>query len=387
MKIVFLCSSLAAGRDGVGDYTRQLAAACGGLGHVCLLVALHDRHLSPESGVIEKPNEVRFSSNLPWPRRAALLSNLLRDFDPHWVSWQLVPYGFHSKGILPAGCFRLIEAVRPWRNHVMLHELWLGLAHSDSLQLRLMGSFQRTKLLAFLRRLRPICLHTTNPAYQLALARAGWPAELLPLFGNIPIMQARRDLAREELMALTGLPADSNPWVAILFGTIHPQWHPELTFEWIRSASTHAGRPIALLSLGHCGTHGTKLLTHLSHSQECVPISLGGVQPPDKLSRLLQAADFGIATHPWALIEKSGSTATMLEHGLPVLVPRDEWRPRHGSFACARDSLLRRLDDLSPAALGSWLSGRRAPASRLPDLAARFTSHLCSPAPAGALVA
>jgi hypothetical protein len=387
VKIVFLCSSLAPGRDGVGDYTRQLAAACGGLGHVCLLVALHDRHLPPGSGVVERPNEVRLSANLAWPRRAKLLSNLFRDFDPHWLSWQLVPYGFHAKGILPAGCFRLLESARAWRNHVMLHELWLGLAENDPLQQRLVGSLQRSKLLAFLRRLRPASLHTTNPAYQLALARAGWPAELLPLFGNIPIAAVQRDRARAELVALTKLPADSNPWVAILFGTIHPQWRPEPTLEWIHAAATHAGRPIVLLSLGHCGAHGAKLLTRLAHAQECVPIALGGVQPPETLSRLLQVADFGLATHPWALIEKSGSTATMLEHGLPVLVPRDEWRPRHGSFACARDSLLRRLDDLSPAALGSWLSGRRPPASRLPDIAARFTSHLNSPAPAGALVA
>ncbi|HWA86526.1 MAG TPA: hypothetical protein VG710_09910 [Opitutus sp.] len=387
MKIAFLCSSLAPGRDGVGDYTRQLATACGGLGHVCLLVALHDRHTPPAAGVIERPNEVRLSSTLPWPRRAELLAELFRQFDPHWLSWQLVPYGFHAKGILPPGCFRLLEAARPWHNHVMLHELWLGLADRDPLQSRLIGTVQRAKLLTFLRRLRPACLHTTNPAYQIALARAGWPAELLPLFGNIPIAPASPDLAREELLALAGLPARLNPRVAILFGTIHPQWQPEPTLHWLRCAAAHSERPVALLSLGHCGPHGSRLLARLAHANPEIPIVTGGVQPPDKLSRLLQAADFAIATHPWALIEKSGSTATLLEHGLPVLVPRDEWRPRHGTFACARDSLLRRLDDLSPAALDAWLAGRRPPASRLPDIAARFTAHLSSPAPEGALVA
>lgn len=387
MKLVFLCTSLAPGRDGVGDYVRQLAAACTELGHVCLLVALHDRHVSPPTGLVQRPGEVRFSAALSWARRASLLGELLRGFDPHWVSWQMVPYGFHPKGILPAGCFRLLAATRPWQNHVMLHELWLGLARTDRMRSRLVGALQRRQLLAFLRKLSPMCVHTTNAAYQLAIAHHGWPAEILPLFGNMPVLPVKPYIAQAALRDLAGpgLP-DAPRWIGMIFGTIHPQWHPEPALEFLRAAAARARRPISLVAVGRVGAHGTRLLARLSSHARGVSIFSLGPQTPEKISHLLQASDFGIATHPWALIEKSGTTATLLEHGLPVLVPRDDWQSRHGTIASARDPLLRRLSELSPEAFPRWLEERREPAAMLPALATRFLSHLSGPA-RGALVA
>ncbi len=389
MKLVFLCSSLAPGRDGVGDYVRQLAAACAGLGHVCLLVALHDRHLSASTAVIQRSDEVRFSAALSWAKREKMLHDLLANFDPHWVSWQMVPYGFDPKGILPAGFYRLAAAVQRWPNHVMLHELWLGLAQSDRLRPRLVGALQRRKLLLFLRRLRPACLHTTNPAYQLALAHHGWPADLLPLFGNMPVLSVKPYLARAELAELIGpsLPAEPR-WIGAIFGTIHPQWKPEQTLAFLRAASTEARRPICLVAFGRAGAHGDRLLEQLAREKSGIRVFPLGAHAPEKISRFIRASDFGIATHPWALIEKSGTTATLLEHGLPVLVPRDDWHPRHGSIAhTPRDPLLRRLNDLAPGEFPLWLGQRREPAAFLPALANQFLAQLDTPATGGALVA
>jgi hypothetical protein len=112
-----------------------------------------------------------------------------------------------------------------------------------------------------------------------------------------------------------------------------------------------------------------------------------GAQPPERISHLLHAADFGVATHPWALLEKSGTTVSLLEHGLPVLAPRDDWTPREGELASARDPLLRKMRDLSPAEFPAWLSLRRAPAEQLPSVAASFVAQLSGPPVRGALVA
>lgn len=384
MKLVFLCTSLAPGRDGVGDYVRQLAAACAQLGHVCLLVALHDRHLEHPTELVQRGSEVRFPASLTWTRRAEMLRGLLREFDPHWVSWQMVSYGFHPKGILPRASFALIDAARPWQNHVMLHELWLGLARADRFRPRLVGALQRRALLAFLRRLAPAAVHTTNPAYQLALARHGWPAEILPLFGNIPVQPAAREAARAELAALAGDALPRTPQLlGVVFGTIHPQWQPEATLTFLRAAGGHARRPVALVTLGRIGAHGTRLLPRLAQS---LPVFDAGPQSPDTLSRLLQAMDFGLATHPWALIGKSGTAASLVDHGLPVIVPRDDWHPRHGAIAVASDPLLHRLGELTPESFSQFLGLRRDPAPQLPGIAARFASSLGSPA-RGALVA
>jgi hypothetical protein len=388
VKIVFLCTSLAPGRDGVGDYVRELAAACVAAGHVCLLVAVHDRHLTPSSALFHRKNEIRFAAGLSWKRRTTMLANLLREFDPHWVSWQVVPYGFHPKGILPAGSFGLVNSVRAWPNHVTLHELWLGLARSDHLRSRLIGVLQRRKLLAFLRRLRPAALHTTNAAYQLALARRGWPAELLPLFGNIPVLTVNPQVAKSKLADLVGDSSPAAPWcVGVIFGTIHPQWKPAATLAWLKAAALNAQRRICLLAVGRPGAHGAKLLAQLARNSSGIRVISVGPQSPEILSHLLQAADFGLATHPWALIEKSGTTVSLLEHGLPVLVPRDDWESRDGNITAERDPLLRKMSDLSPTSFAEWLKTRRAPAAQLPEVAASFLAQLSGPAVRGALVA
>jgi hypothetical protein len=388
MKIAFLCTSLAPGRDGVGDYVRQLAAACTLAGHECLLIAVHDRHLAPPATLLQRGNELRWSANVSWSRRARMLADRLREFDPHWISWQIVPYGFHPKGIIPRAAFQLVAAAKPWPNQVMLHELWIGLADSDPLRARVIGVLQRRQLLAFLRQVSPACIHTTNTAYQLALAYHGWPSELLPLFGNMPVLPVTRADAEAELLALAGPFLPEPPrWTAVIFGTLHPQWNPDPTLAWLQQAAADGARPIGLVALGRIGPHGTRLLTELAARQTALRICHLGPQPPERISHLLQACDFGLATHPWGLIEKSGSTATLLEHGLPVLVPRDDWHPRHGTAGSPRDPLLRRLDDLQPAGLARWLTERRAPAPRLPAIASRFIAQLRTPLSPGALVA
>jgi len=388
MKIAFLCTSLAPGRDGVGDYVLQLAAACADQGHVCLLVALHDRHLAAPAALVQRAGEVRLSAALGWTRRAAMLADLLRDFEPHWVSWQLVPYGFHPKGILPTRCFALAQAAQRWPNHVMLHELWLGLAQRDRFRSHLVGALQRRQLLSFLRRLKPVCVHTTNRTYQAALGHWGWSAEVLPLFGNMPVLPVKPYVAQAELTDLVGpaLPAEPR-WLGALFGTIHPQWQPKPTLDFLQAAATGANRRIGLIAVGRPGAHGARLLHDFAHARPAVRIFSAGPQAPEKISHLLQAVDFGLATHPWALIEKSGSTATLLEHGLPVLVPRDDWQPSFGAVSNSHDTLLRRMHELTPDAFGAWLGSRREPAASLPGLAAKFIAALDGPAPRGVLVA
>jgi hypothetical protein len=52
-----------------------------------------------------------------------------------------------------------------------------------------------------------------------------------------------------------------------------------------------------------------------------------GEQPDVRVSQLLNTADFGIATSPYCLLAKSGTATAMLEHGLPVIVNREDGAP------------------------------------------------------------
>ena len=45
MRIAFVTSCMEPGRDGVGDYVRDLAAACVQRGHACVVTAINDRYV------------------------------------------------------------------------------------------------------------------------------------------------------------------------------------------------------------------------------------------------------------------------------------------------------------------------------------------------------
>ncbi len=372
MKIAFLCSSLASGRDGVGDYVRQLAASCTSEGHTCLLIAVNERPATPDRDC------VHLLSTLPWAERATRLREVLEEFAPDWVSWQVVSYGLHPKGIIPRDARALAEVTRRWPTHVMVHELWIGLAAGEPWKARLVGRWQKPRLLDFLRHLQPRVLHTSNPTYQSVLRAAGFPASRLPLFGNIPIALCAPGDAEEVLDSVAGQRLPLAPrWVAVTFGTVHPQWDADATLRWLRAAAVSAGRSAVLLAVGRIGGAATGSLARLARQNPDIPIVITGELPPAKVSALLQASDFGIATHPWALIEKSGSAAAMCEHGLPVLVPRDDWRLASNLLTAEPDEpLLARLEHVPPSAAASWLESRRAAVARLPVITNRFLSAL-----------
>lgn len=368
MKIALLCSSLATGRDGVGDYTRQLAAACTARGHTCLLVALRDPH--PIDSPAE-PGVLRLAAAQPLVTRLARLEQTLNAFSPDHVSWQFVGYGYHPKGLIGAETQALARTLAPRRPQVMLHELWIGIDRHEPWRHRLVGALQRRGLLELLAALQPEAVATSNATYHAVLARAGIDATVLPLFGNIPVAApATTPLARY-------LPAGPRTaWlVGVSFGTLHPQWRPHATAEFLAGAARRLGRSAVLLAAGRTGPHAEACLQQLR--DRGVHAVATGELPADEVSRIFQAADFGLAPHPWALIGKSGAAAALLDHGLPVLVPRDDWTPRFPLPPVAPGSArLARLSDLTPELAAAWLDRRRPPAPALAGVADAFLASL-----------
>jgi hypothetical protein len=288
------------------------------------------------------------------------------------VSWQFVAYGLQRQGCLPGALLRGAPDLRGPRCHVMLHELWLGLETGSGWRDDAVGWWQRRRILDLLNRLNPDCLQTTQTAYQRALLREGFNVSVLGLFGNIPITNGQLPgappLARwlPPAVARGGAAA---PLVAVSFGTLHPQWQPAATVRWLCATARRHGRQPAFIAIGRTGAHAAAVLD--AFHQQGVPAGLTGELDAATVSHLLVAADFGIAPHPWELIGKSGVAAAMLEHGLPVLVPRDDWR-LHGALALpalACDPLLARLKDLDAARTDRWLATRRKPESALPRTA------------------
>ena len=379
MKILFFCGSLEAGRDGVGDYTRRLADECATRGHDCTVIALYDPHVRRVTDTTpDNVRLIRLPATEPWPDRLTCATRHLRRVAPDWVSWQLVAYGFHARGFLPAALLQRAPELRGVQCHVMLHELWLGLEAGATWRARAIGWLQRRGVLCLLDQLDPDCIHTSQAAYQHALKREGYAAGVLGLFGNIPVADNSSD--REPSLP-HWLPVSTDrhraaPLVALTFGTLHPQWRPAATVDWLLVTARRLARAPVLVVIGRTGSHAPAILG--AFRRRGIHVGVTGELDAVGVSSLLRAADLGIASHPWELIGKSGAAAAMLEHGLPVLVPRDDWRLRGASFfpPVTPDPLLARLAGLDATHTDHWLAARRAPASALRRIAGAFLETL-----------
>jgi len=150
MKISFLTSCLEPEHDGVGDYTRLLAAECKRAGHATCLIALNDS----QCGQVHRDQRpLRLSAALPWADRIKIAKEYLDDFSPDFVSLQFVCYGFHPRGIdwSLAGSLKSIIGSVPVQ--VMFHELWIGGQIGASLKDRFLGILQRRGVLNILQQL------------------------------------------------------------------------------------------------------------------------------------------------------------------------------------------------------------------------------------------
>jgi hypothetical protein len=376
VRITFLTGSLEPGADGVGDYARLLAGECSSRGVCCQVVAAADRH---HDGALTDPGSgvefVRISGRTSWSHRFPRVRETVQAFSPDWVSLQFVPYAFQRWG-LPVGLIRQLPgAIATARLHLMLHEIWI---HGEgSWRRRLVSAGQRRCVLALCRRPGTL-VHTSNRTYQRVLERHHVQARLLPLFGNIPV--STRDAHAWLPAALPGIGADmlarrAGWWLCVMFGTIHPEWPPEPLMSRLLQAAAGQGKRVGILSVGRLGAGEAEWTTLQNRYRDRAAMVRLGEQPAGRISELLNTVDFGFATSPYALIHKSGTVAAMLDHGLPVIVNRED-----DSFVPGRtgegspDELVIRMDDRFAERLSG--ASRRPPRWRLHETAARFLADL-----------
>jgi hypothetical protein len=383
MRIAFVTSSLEPGKDGVGDYTRRLAAACHSLGHSCVLVALNDRYIQ---GVCEEQqcaqgatlDTLRLPASNSWPERLAAAQYWLECKSPEWVSLQFVAYGFHRKGLIGDLGRRLASLVTAWPLQLMLHELWIGMELGATLRERLVGRMQRQAVLSLVRHLNPAVVSTSNAIYATLLRERGVDAHILPLCGNIPVaLNPDMEWLGREIMKC-GVPeakamSRERCWRFGIFGSLHPGWSSEPLFHYLSEAARQSRREVVIVSAGRRGPD--EYLWHQLERRYGNRFSFAviGERSLEDISVFLQSIDFGIALTPWQLIAKSGATAAMLDHGVPVIVSRDDVNYGVDTPEMATP-LLYRMDSELPLRL---LNARRqSPRNRMPELAERFIADI-----------
>jgi glycosyltransferase involved in cell wall biosynthesis len=352
VKILFLTGSLEPGKDGVGDYTRALAGECNRSGHPTILASMNDPWVAAP---LREQSVLRLGAETPWPDRVKTFQAFLSENRPDMVSVQFVPYAFHPTG-LPVGLPRTLRAmIGPLPVQIMFHEIWIGAHRHARLKNRVIGFWQRKIVQALVKSLNCRALHTSTGVYVRLLSNQGIRAKHLPLFGNMPIAS----------------PANSrqacDPGLRLgMFGSIHPEWSPHELIVQLRKL----GRPIHLAHIGRIGPGESIWIDVTRQYGSEIEVRRLGEQSLTDISRFFFSVDFGIATTPLSLIGKSGCVAAMLDHGLPVIVTRDDIH-----FAGIRESDLA-SDLLIPVnhhLLARVSSIRRKPPNaRLPEIAAQF---------------
>lgn len=382
MRIAFITSAFEPAKDGVGDYTRLLAQECERQGHACCLTALNDRRLeNPAPGGNKQSDDsfdlVRLAADMSWSRRIGIAKARLDAFRPDWVSLQFVAFGFNSKGVV-TGLGQRLRSLAPDANrHIMFHELWQGESAEDTPKQRVVGAVQRHSVLAMLKQLRPASIHTSNAFYQDVLKRRRVDADLLPLFGNLPVQKTNGDEWLFPLLRQAGMDIDASNresfWLFGFFGALCPAETAGRLAALVRNAARRAGRKPALLSIGRSGSDET-LWTKLKDAAgpEFAFLKLGE-QTAEKVSQCLLSLDFGLSPNPYNLTGKSSVVAAMLEHGLPVIVLRDGIRPLRGTSEPNPDPRLIPLDESLPDRLANGIA-RADARSGLPETAAILLS-------------
>lgn len=354
MKIAFLTSCLEPGKDGVGDYTTMLAAECRRRGHDAVTIALNDPHAQqerPDVGVL------RLSSLVPWRKRVKKAREFLSAYNPDFTSVQFVSYAFHPKGMDFRLASRLRKIIGGGRVHIMFHELWIGAEAGAPFKMRVIGGIQRALILRMIHLLNPRAVHTSNAAYVQMLWKRNILAGILPMFGAVPPHFV--------------LPPKEDELVFGMFGAIPPEWPPEPLISLL----LETGEKIVIAHIGDIGAGGKLWEKMEREHRKTVQFRRIGRASTKRIEQFLGAEiDFGIAAAPWELVGKSASTAAMLEHGLPVVVNRDDWRLPGAEPSAPISPLLIKMDRQLPQKLAAVQRGRAQ--SMLPAVAAQFLDDL-----------
>jgi len=326
MKLLFLVGCAEPGHDGVGDYTSILAEQCRQQGHECRIASLYDSYVldQPEISTLKW----RFPNALQNKNEQHTLRELCEEFSPDWISLQFVPYAFHPKGI-SWGLGRLLESLaKKARLHIMFHETWTGPHLHASLKNKTYGLLQRFTLKYLLKKRAPNSTHTHAAPYLYLLEKLGLHPKQLLLPSNIPLSPNDENAWLWNELNKQGISINENTRENYLllgiFGSIYPEWPAKAFCSKIKELAKAQKKKCILISIGHIGGGASSWNKMAKESDsELAIVSLGGLDE-ERISKTLQSLDVGVAALPWSLIEKGSSVSTLLAHGLPVIVPRDD---------------------------------------------------------------
>jgi hypothetical protein len=344
MKVAFISTSLAAGKDGIGDYCRVLAPEFLREEHEVRLLAINDGFIAEPTEAMQSAGgfaipTLRLPSEWSWRRKASRAREWLEDFGAEIIYLQFAPYSYGHRGV-PLGFLAQARTLFAGRRvFVVVHELWLGGVRLTPWKQRQWGIWvQRPVFALLMKRIRPVAIVTSSPLYQLILRSSGIRARLLPIPSNIPVVDEARPGAAA-LLAQHGVDPPSGWCVFGLFGEAHAGAdYVDSLAPYLRDAEARGLRS-ALVFIGRNGRHAEAVRARLGQVySDRLKLVVVGEQPPEMISGLIANTHYGLATSPRQLLGKSGSAAAFRAHGRPLIICHKWVLPEYGPWLDAVDS-------------------------------------------------
>jgi hypothetical protein len=272
--------------------------------------------------------------------------------DADLISLQFAPYSFSTKGLTRNALLEFAKAFSKRKTQVNFHEIWIGAYPRAPWKEKFHGWRQKREILKFLETIQPDLVHATNAAAVDRLKRECVNAEYLYLFGNIPYMPIpTADLKNNDKLHVA------------FFGTLYKSFPYSVLGKRLETISKTSKRPLLLTVIGrHRESKGLGRLNNLANARG-FEVELTGELEPKAISHHFQKSDIGVSTTPYDVLGKSGATAAMLEHGLPVFAydDGDTLLDRLFTFERFRGQTFLLNDYKSPEKLLSFLEKPRRP--------------------------
>ena len=235
-------------------------------------------------------------------------------------SFQFAPYSCANDGIPRRILNLLARKLQNKRVHLNFHEIWVGAYPRASWKERGIGWLQQNLILGFMNRCKPELITSSNAAAIDRLKRRGVPARFLYLFGNVPFSIASKVTTKGQTLKIA------------FFGTPYADFPYHKLGDFFSNISKACSKKLEIIIIGRQREEsGTDQLLSLCKKNNFL-IQTTGKLSTNLISEQLQECTLGVSTTPFDVISKSGATAAMLEHGLPVLAYDDGDTPEESLF-------------------------------------------------------
>jgi len=235
-------------------------------------------------------------------------------------SFQFAPYACANDGIPRRTLNLLARKLQNKRVHLNFHEIWVGAYPRASWKERGIGWLQQNLILGFINKCKPAWITTSNAAAIDRLKHQNVPARFLYLFGNIPFSIASKVTTKGQTLKIA------------FFGTPYSDFPYHKLGDFFSNLSKACSKELEIILIGRQREDGGTDQIRLLCKKNNFLIQTTGELSTNLISEKLQECTLGVSTTPFDVIGKSGATAAMLEHGLPVLTYDDGDTPQENLF-------------------------------------------------------